>query len=178
MIIADAGLPMLMLAWPWAFLLIFPIVIIEAFSSQWFGTPLRKRLTSIFVANIVSTIAGWPLAWWIMVGLQMKIIPGGGGVYGLNTTLGKIASVTLQSAWLLPYEDSMYWMVPAASAFLMIPFFLMSVILEDQTLMYALPDLTTRERRKSVWKANILSYCLLLLIFFIWLAYALITHKK
>ncbi len=176
MILANAGLPMIALAWPWAFFLILPIVAIEIWASRRSPGTLPARARSICVANIISTIAGWPLAWWIMVFIQMNVIPGGGGVYGLSTPLGAIASVTLQAAWLIPYEQDLYWMIPAAGAFLMIPFFLMSVLIEDLVHRFGLSDFSSTDRRKLTWISNLWSYGFLISLFLIWLAYSVATH--
>lgn len=176
MFLANAGLPMLTLAWPLAFLLIIPIVAIEAWASRGLTLPLSRRIASISVANVVSTLVGWPIAWWCLVALQMHVIPGGGGAYGLSTQFGIIASVSLQAAWLIPYEDDIYWMVPAACAFLMVPFFLASVIIEDQIHRFGFSDLSSSARRKLTWKVNLWSYGFLISLFLFWLAWSLVMH--
>ena len=168
---------MIALSWPWAYILLIPIIAIETWATRRYGIPLVIRLRSVSIANIVSTIIGWPIAWWIMVSFQMYVLPGGGGAYGLSTPFGVIASVTLQAAWLIPYEEDLYWMVPAAATFLMIPFFFISVLIEDQVHRFGAPDLYSPQRRKLTWTANLWSYGFLVSLFLIWLAGSFLTHQ-
>jgi len=178
-IFADAGLPMIALAWPWIFVLLAPIILIEVLTAQLpKDFTLKQKIVGIGFANIVSTLVGWPIAWFILVILQIFVIPGGGGAYGINTPLGAIASVTLQSAWLIPYEDQFYWMVPAATAFLMIPFFAISVLSEGLILRACLPGLEPKQRKRAVWRANLFSYGFLIACALAWLAQGLVEHGK
>jgi hypothetical protein len=69
----------------------------------------------------------------------------------------RVAAVTVQAPWLIPYEDQFYWMIPAASLFLMLPFFLVSVLTERYVLLSWWPGLDRRNLTRSVWLANVLS---------------------
>ena len=99
---------MIAFARAWAFFLILAIPSIEIRAGRRSPGTLPARVRSICVAKIISTISDWPLAWCIMVFLQMHFIPGEGGIYGFFTQLGAIAFLTLQAAWLIPYEEDLY----------------------------------------------------------------------
>ena len=119
---------MLFVAFPFAFYLLIPIIALETwFARSMPQVPARRRFLGVLVANVFSTVIGWPLVWFVLVLLQIFVIPGGSGGYGLDTSLHKIASVTLQAAWLIPYESDLYWMVPAASIVLLVPAFLITI---------------------------------------------------
>lgn len=116
---ADVGLPMLAIVWPLSWVAFVPIVAIEAIVArrvvqlQW-----GKAATSSFVANLVSTIAGIPITWVLLVAIEIAMTCGG-RAYGLATPFTKVLAVTLQAPWLIPYRGDMYWMIPAATAFLL-----------------------------------------------------------
>ena len=63
-ILANAGVPMLMLAFPAAFFLLIPVVAIE----WWIARPLAgvtptAKIVGVAFANAISMLAGWPLMW-------------------------------------------------------------------------------------------------------------------
>jgi hypothetical protein len=119
---ANAGVPMIFLAMPALGLSIIPIIIIEAiFLSKKLELPISGAFKTTIISNLVSTIVGIPLTWLLLVLIQ--VLAGGGGAFGLDTTLGKVLSVTLQAAWLIPYESDLHWMIPVAGLILLFPFF-------------------------------------------------------
>ena len=58
-------------------------------------------------------LAGVPLAWLVM--LVLGLITTGGSALGLNSPVKKLVAVTLQAAWLIPYEENLFWMIPCAA---------------------------------------------------------------
>ena len=178
-ILADAGVPMLFLAFPAAFYLLVPVIAIEAWVArtvQQISFP--RRFAGVALANAVSTLGGWPLTWIALAALQLFVIPGGGGGYGLFTPLRAIASVTLQAAWLIPYESDLYWMVPTAAMVLMLPAFFVTIPIERLVLRFCWRQASLLERKRFVWRANIYSYALLVIIGGAWLLYSIATHQK
>jgi hypothetical protein len=126
---ADAGVPMLMVVWPCAWILLLAVVPIEAaVAVRLLNIGWKKGLVMVGVANLASTLVGIPATWGLLAACQMAL--GGGGVIGLQTTWTRILSVTLQSPWLIPYEHDLPWMIPTAAAVLCVPFFFMSVLSE------------------------------------------------
>jgi len=165
---ADAGLPMLAIAMPICWFALIPIIGIE----WWI---LKKKLPEISnirlmisasVSNIISTVAGIPIAWFCMKTIQMAV-PGGGGTFpGFHPFWKYFLGVTLQAPWLIPYESQFYWMIPTAFIFLLVPFFLMSCLIEA---LISIPILKTKSYNfkaivRAVCRANIWSYAFLLSI--------------
>jgi hypothetical protein len=117
---ADAGVPMLFLVMPVFGLSLVPIVLIEAvYLRQRIGISFRSANVTSLAANATSTIVGIPITWLVLVALQL--ITGGGGAYGLNSWSRKVAAVTWQAPWLIPYEHDLYWMIPVAGTVLLVP---------------------------------------------------------
>jgi len=160
---ADIGLPMIFITVPNMLLAIVPIIALESYilSKKLKLTPKRSLVTST-VVNVASTFIGIPFAWFILALLQ--IITGGGRAYGMNTVMQKFLSVTWQAPWLIPYESSYYWMIPAALCFLLIPFFFVSWLIEYILAKKILPDVLYQEVKKAVFIANLASYGGLLVI--------------
>ncbi len=157
---ANAGVPMIFLAMPALGLSIIPIIIIEA---MFLSKKLELTTTSAFktttISNLVSTIVGIPLTWLLLVLIQM--LAGGGGAYGLDTTLGKVLSVTLQAAWLIPYESDLHWMIPVAGLVLLVPFFFASWWSEYFVTKKMLKEHSAQRVKIVVRNANIITYALL-----------------
>jgi hypothetical protein len=178
-ILADAGVPMLFLAFPTAFYLLVPVIALETWISRTVPEiTFSRRFVGVALANAVSTLGGWPLTWIALAALQLFVIPGGGGGYGLFTPLRAIASVTLQAAWLIPYENDLYWMVPTAAMVLMIPAFFVTIPIERLVLRFCWRQVPPAERKRFVWRANLCSYALLVAIGCGWLIYSITSHQK
>src|SRR5437870_1038067 len=74
------------------------------------GLPLTlgQTLRGSLAANVCSTFLGVPVAWLALVVADLSV--GGGGAWGLDTPLQRLAAVTVQAPWLIPYEGEFYWM--------------------------------------------------------------------
>jgi len=157
---ANAGLPMIFLAMPALVLSIIPIIIIEAmFLSKKLDLTTSSAFKTTTISNLVSTIVGIPLTWLLLVLIQM--LAGGGGAFGLDTTLGKVLSVTLQAPWLIPYEADLDWMIPVASLVLLIPFFFTSWWSEYFVSKKMLKEHPAQRIKIAVRNANLITYALL-----------------
>jgi hypothetical protein len=175
-ILADAGVPMLMVMFPAAFFLLVPIVAVETWIARRISpVSAERRFLGVLTANAVSTIVGWPLTWILLALLQLFVIPGGSSGYNFRTPFGAIASVTLQAPWLMPYEDQLYWMVPTAAMVLLIPAFFVTILTEGLVLRFLWRETVSSERKSFVWTANIASYGLLYAVGICWLLFS-ITH--
>lgn len=95
-------------------------------------------------------------------------------MWGIETPLGQLAAVTLQSAWLIPYEGEAYWMIPAASLFLLVPFLLASVRIERKLLHSRWTEVPPDKTASAVVVANLTSYSLLAVMWVIFLIMALV----
>ncbi|MBY0369714.1 hypothetical protein K2X33_03445 [bacterium] len=159
---ANAGVPMIFLGLPFALIALIPICAIEVFYFQktW-KFPAKKLAMPVVVANLVSTLIGYPLSWLMLLGLQLAV--GGGSAWGLNTVWNKIAAFTLQAAWLIPYEGDLGWLIPAAGLVGLIPAYFLTVWFE-YGVYRRFPFLAQQPNLKAkTWRANTLSYSLLAL---------------
>ena len=169
LVFADAGVPMLALIIPGFLVSIVPIIIIE---SLYLKRKLALRGASAWktaaISNIVSTVAGVPLTWFILVVVQM--FTGGGRAYGIDTVIGKIIAVTWQAPWLIPYESDLGWMIPMAGMVLLVPFFFVSWWIEYLISKNILSGSDAKAVKLAVRNANLITYGLMALCLLIWLA--------
>ena len=144
--------------------LLIPIILLEVIASQKNIEKENRRQVWLGItgANIFSTFIGWPVAWIVLVLIQM--VTGGGGAHGLDSPIGVILSVTQQAPWLIPYESELYWMIPIAMGVLLIPFFFVSVYTERLVLNRIWKEEDKADIKKFSWTAHLYSYCFLLLV--------------
>lgn len=174
-ILANAGVPMIFVTLPAMLYLIVPVIVIEFLAGRRLLTEetTKTKWIGLAVANIASTFLGWPLAWVVLVVLQMTT--GGGGAHGLDSPIGIILSVTQQAPWLIPYEDELYWMIPIAMGVLLVPFFFVSVFSERLILIYMWKQSDKSVVRHFSWNAHLWSYGFLLLVVFVYATYSFTT---
>lgn len=162
--IADAGVPMVFVTLPSMLIALVPIIVLEAIViRRMLGISLKDAAKVSAVINMVSTVIGIPITWFILVSIE--IVTAGGKAYGLETPFKKFLAVSLQAPWLIPYDKDLNWMVPAAFSWLLIFFFFMSVKLEGYIAKRMLKDLETQLINRAVLVANLWSYAVLEIIF-------------
>lgn len=156
---ADAGLPTIVAIWPWSMILLLPVLIVEMVAAlHILRRPLKLCLCLSATANTVSTLVGIPFVWSAFFVLEIAT---GWGWAGTDTgVLSEVLAITLQSPWLVPSitGDPQSWMLPAAVAFLCIPFFFASVLIEYVTARVILGSNDVRAMKRWSWLANVLSY--------------------
>ncbi|MES9970698.1 MAG: hypothetical protein ABW092_11750 [Candidatus Thiodiazotropha sp.] len=153
---------MIFLIMPALGLSIIPIILLEAlYLGRRLGLKAARAAKTATISNLVSTLAGVPLTWLLLVVLQ--IVTGGGRAFGLDTVLGKVLAVTFQAAWLIPYESDLYWMIPAAGLVLLVPFFFVSWWSEYWVSKKILEDHPAQRVKLTVRNANLMTYALLAL---------------
>lgn len=171
---ANAGVPMIVLIMPAFGFVIIPIILIESFIfKKKCDVNWKTTFKSVTISNIVSTIVGIPVTWCGLVLVQMLL--GGGGAKGLATIPTVLYAVTVQAAWLIPYEGYLHWMVPSATAFLMIPFFAISWWSEYFVYRKIHKDICFKQLKYIALWTNLTTYLLLELASIAWLVYALNT---
>lgn len=160
---ANAGVPMLFVIMPGLAYSLIPIILVEALYlwKKLSVEPMVAGQLSV-IANLVSTIAGIPVTWFLLVCIQM--VTGGGAAYGLDTWLGKVIAVTWQAPWLIPYEGDLDWMVPVAALVLLLPFFLVSWWSEYLVSKAMTKDGELPQLKHAIRNANLISYGLLSLL--------------
>jgi hypothetical protein len=162
-ILADAGVPMLFVQYPMMVGALIPVIIAEYFvARRMLSVTPRSAFKGVAVANVASTLFGFPLLWILLLVLDLCV--GGGGAHGLGTTWSRVYSVTVQSPWLIPYESDLHWMIPAAGLFLLLPAFFASVYLERWICRKQWKEQSAADLRKFSWTAHFISYPVLLVI--------------
>jgi hypothetical protein len=169
---ADMGLPMIVIVWPGAWVLLLPIILIEAIvAHRILNLVWSKSIKVSAMTNAVSTIAGIPITW-----LFLALPLWGIGAIGFLSKLPKWLSFALMlpfyALWLPPMPESQEWLIPLSALILCIPFFYASVRIETRVAGKMLKEVKSEDIRFWVWKANIYSYgfiCLLLLGCMVWL---------
>jgi len=151
---ANAGVPMIFLGVPFMLAMLIPVIGIEIFRySKVRGESPKQLWKRVTVANLVSTVAGYPLSWLLLLGVEFATTQG--SALGLSNGWTRLAAVTLQAAWLIPYESELWWMIPIAGIVGLVPAFFLSIWLERAILKFP---------RKEVLDAHILSYLFLVLV--------------
>jgi hypothetical protein len=160
--LADAGIPMIVAQWPLAAIVLIPVILIEALFNRYrLSISYRDSFAGTALANLVSTVAGVPLAWIVMLLIEItigSIIPR----QWWHSPIGLVLSLFCV-AWLGPSDNTtLSWQVPLALSLLLIPTFFVSVWIERGVCKMVWRSKDQREVNKGVWRANLLSYGLLL----------------
>jgi hypothetical protein len=156
----DIGVPMIFLAIPLMVVALLPIICLEAIALRYsLNISYKQAAKASILINLTSTFLGIPVSWLLLVLLQM--LSGGGAAYGLRTPLEKFLAITWQAPWLIPYESDLYWMIPAAGLFLLIPFFFASWYVEYIVAKWIVKEVAVKDLRRGVRNANLVSYALL-----------------
>ncbi len=160
-VLANMGVPMI---FPQAFLMsiaFLPVVLIEAvLVRKAMALSLRTALKDVAIANLWTTLLGVPVAWLSMLLIELFSTTGGTAL-GMDTPIKMLTSVTLQAAWLVPYEDHLFWMIPAAATALLIPCFIASLGIECWVLARRWSDRGRAAVFSAVLRANVWSYIFL-----------------
>jgi hypothetical protein len=167
---------MLAIIWPASWILIIPIILVEALiARKIIGNPLKQSLIASTAANAFSTFIGLPICWGLLLGIEF-ITTHGGRAYGLGSYWSKALAITLQAPWLIPYESDLYWMIPAAAIVLLIPFFFMSVF-SERWLFRKITKCSKSESNRWGWEANGFSYGVIIVFLGVLLFLALIRGR-
>jgi len=149
---------MLALAWPAFWIALIPVILIEGLICvRELGLGWKRALEVSAAANLMSTFVGIPVAWILLVGIEILV--------GLSANALAVerawsyALFPLMLAWLNPTDN--VWIIYAAFALLAIPFCVVSIWIERKVAMRMLPELQPEKVRAWVKRANIWSYVLL-----------------
>lgn len=172
-IIADAGLPMLFVHLPAMLVALVPVVAAETYvARRYYGLDQKKALKGVAIANCCSTLLGFPLLWLLWAVTEATFA---GRALGLDGIWRKVYAVTVQSAWLIPYEGDLGWMIPVAGLFMLIPAFFVSVYVERWLLRVLWADESVNRVRSFSWRAHFVSYPVLIAV---WLAFVLLPQLR
>jgi hypothetical protein len=158
---ADTGVPMIAMLWPGFWVLLLPIVFLEALVAK---RVLRMDwLAALRISaevNVVSTLVGIPLSWFGLLVVEMAALGLGGLVTQNPPTWLSYVLLPFMSPWLAPPSDEDMWVVPAAAAWLLCLLFFTTVWLEKRYVAWR-TELPTADVRIWSWRANLLSYAIL-----------------
>ncbi|XXX72978.1 hypothetical protein WMF30_35550 [Sorangium sp. So ce134] len=130
--LANAGIPMIVLAWPASWITFVPVVLVEAAVAQRvLRLPTREAIKLSLAANAWSTLAGIPITWALLTVLEMSVGPILSMAHGDLGTAANLLMLPLSAPWLGPVKEG--WKVFAAGAFLCVPFFFASVWIEARS---------------------------------------------
>jgi hypothetical protein len=173
---ANAGVPMIVLLYPSFIILLLPIIAIEYFIIKSIIAMRKKRiLSTTIVSNLASTLIGIPLAWGFL--FLIELLSTGGSAVKAAGILHLIGSVTLQAAWLMPYEKHLYWMIPTATMINLIPAYFVSKYSEYFIAKKFMKEIDKNQIKKAVFKANNVTYLGLFLLSLAYLIFNLITES-
>lgn len=135
---ANAGIPLIAVFLPPLWIALPLVIIVETIVvARFLDVSFWRAIPTVAVGNIASTIVGIPLLWIVIVLMQLQ--------------LPQIGIPFPAIGWLIPNEDDLWWIIPAALAVFGVPCFLLSVAVEAPINRLGLSTM----RSKLVWKATI-----------------------
>ncbi len=164
---ADAGIPMLPLGYPIVWLMLIPVVIVEALYVVFkLRMPANKILGRVTLANLVTTLIGFPIAWiaallWefaVMIPLSHTNLT----LLDRHPKISSALSIFLFPAWLGSFDQR--WPLAIAFVVLLIPTYFLSYVVEWRILRRFAWEETDANVRLAVRNANLCSYVLLALV--------------
>jgi len=166
---ADAGIPMLALLWPLAWIMFLPVVALEAWVAiKTLGLPLARALRLSLWANAVSTVLGIPLTWIVLLLVEMAVlIPLGQVTQWFPPWL----AVTVGAPWIAPPEPDGTWQVATAAIWLGLLFAGASIMVERRVAHRVAPELAIEAVDRWCYRANLLSYAAFIGVVLAWWAY-------
>lgn len=160
---------MIVIGLPFVLLMLIPVILIETWIfKKETGEKIRTSWKDIAAANVISTIAGYPLAWLLQFVVQlglMLFIPTviGDKVPQINNPVLQSLSFIFGAAWLMPVESQFWWMIPCAGMVSLVPAYFISVFIEFKVIQRRSPRNFSATKR-AVSRANIGSYFFLIFL--------------
>lgn len=143
--LADAGIPMIIMSFPVMLFALIPVTIIEAIVlSRYLKIRFVTAFDASFDANLASTFAGIPLAWLILLAIELTTVGGGCNAYydGVNGIGASVMMAMIRAAWLCPDQAGLISLL-AASVVTLIATFFISVWIEYFVLRGILVKIAT-----------------------------------
>ncbi len=159
-LLGNAGIPMLLLHIPMMAVLLIPVVAIE----QWVvgrsvSLPGRTRWNGVIVCNLASTLLGWPIAWGLLLALQVVLEPSVDNVSWLHSPMREVMQTIVTPAWLAPPTGGRgLWIVPLATLVLLLPYFLISFWIERACLLWYWKSSDAALVEQACVHMNVVSY--------------------
>lgn len=142
---ANAMVPLLFLSMPFMLAALVPIIILEGWILyKRLGISFKKAVLACGVANVATTVIGYPLAGILMLMAEDIFIPGGGGLFGIVSSFSTALLIDFALSYILA--------------------FFISVLFEYLILRKFFKSSDKRELKKAVWLGNAISYVLFILL--------------
>lgn len=161
---ADAGIPMLPVAYPKLLLYLAAIIAIEVvYLNGHLRTNWRRTTMAVLGANLITTGIGYPLAWGMykLISIDLSMLPNPTDILSEPASMAGWISSQLFPAW-----DGLQRIWPELGVFvvLLVPGYLLSGLvkvwfLDSYDLLHA-----QGHARVAVWHANRLSYLFLAVV--------------
>jgi hypothetical protein len=180
--LADVGIPMITIEWPVMLLALGPVIVLEALLiRRWVSLSYRDAFKGITWANVLSTLVGVPLAWLIMLGVQLAVfLPLGLAAdkwhWNLDAPVLQVIAVMASSVYVYG-SKSPDWIIPSGIAVLLVPCFFLSVWIESKVCFRTWKTLDREAVRRGVYRSNLASYLALFILACGWVFYEFITGK-
>jgi hypothetical protein len=148
---ANTGVPMIFLVFPPLTIAIVPIILVEAaVYAKSLNLSRKEAFICSLCANLISTLAGFPLLWIAIVGV---------GIALSSINLFGAANFILFPVWLepLPNEQLLY-LVPLSSFLFLVIAYFFSVFLEKLLMRWLLEPIEPSRLQKTVIYANLATY--------------------
>ena len=163
LLFANIGLPMIFISYPMMLAAFLPVVFIESYLlSIFIKFPFNKTVGPVFIANLATTVVGFPISWALLLGFELLTTGGSCGPGFDNLALG-VLTVILESAWLCPWENVNYgkMIIPLALIVSFVVAFFLSVLVEKLILIKVIDGVEKKKLKRAVWIANAVSYLFL-----------------
>jgi hypothetical protein len=159
---ANMGVPMIAVAMPAFVIALIPIIVIEAYVYRRAGFAWGWALKWSAIANGMTTLIGIPATWFALFGLNLLTVGASCGE-STETLADQIFWTAIRAPWLCPSANPAAWMLPSALLVLMVPFFLMSWLIESLIIRKANKPLDQALIGRARLRANLTTYALLTL---------------
>lgn len=160
----NVGLPMIIPSIVLMVVALLPIVFIEAYVVRtMLALSFRKAVLPVAIANLVSTLIGIPITWFLLMLLEFASVTSLGAFTDQNIWTS-LFSVTLGAPWVYPGHNDEKWIILGAMLFLLLPYAIMSWFVEYFVIRKVpreLIEASSQALKRSVGIANLVSYCLL-----------------
>ncbi|MEI8290136.1 MAG: hypothetical protein WCH99_11745 [Verrucomicrobiota bacterium] len=163
--LADVAIPIVFKQWPLMLGALVPVIIVEALLiRRWVQLSYRDAFIGMTKANLLSTLAGIPLAWLVMFVLFVIMVP----------------VAIAQDKWHMDFSDSLVFQVVSfviGMGFLLVPSFYVSVWLESRICRRAWPGIDPVIVRRGVFRANLASYIMVFILACGWAGIEFFIHR-
>jgi hypothetical protein len=177
-LIANIGLPMILVQWPLMLGALVPVIVVEALLiRRRLDMSYRQAFIGAGIANVVSTLAGVPVAWVGTFLLNLVVmVPLGLAAqrwsWQLDGPIFQVVAFVFSASWLGPAEGHLHWMVPTAVGLLLLPCCIVSVLIERSLCKRIWPTVDRMLVDRAVFRVNLASYTVLFLLAGAWATYA------